>query len=124
SGLPRRRIVKPSALTAARPWFSFVNVMPNAANEPRANSLAVCESGDRRERTRFACYPSFHRALNPMVFATIVDRAAGPFFRVHLTPRAAPRTISLLGEHAISNAVCLPVTGLPAVCELMSHGPA
>jgi hypothetical protein len=28
---------------------------PNAANEPRANGIAVCESGDRRERTRFAC---------------------------------------------------------------------
>jgi hypothetical protein len=59
-----------------------------------------------------------------MVFAAIVDRPAGPFFRVHLTPRAAPRTISLLDEHAVSNAVCLPVTQLPAVCELMPHGPA
>jgi hypothetical protein len=27
----------------------------NAANEPRADRLAVGESGDRRERTRFAC---------------------------------------------------------------------
>jgi hypothetical protein len=26
---------------------------PNAANEPRANSRAVCESGDRREETSF-----------------------------------------------------------------------
>src|SRR5687768_9607652 len=30
----------------------------NAANEPRANSRAVCESGNRRERTRFACWLS------------------------------------------------------------------
>jgi hypothetical protein len=26
----------------------------NAADEPRANGFAVCESGDRRERTRSA----------------------------------------------------------------------
>jgi hypothetical protein len=27
----------------------------NAANEPRANGLAVCESGAHRARTPFAC---------------------------------------------------------------------
>ena len=59
-----------------------------------------------------------------MVFTAIVDRPAGPFFRVHLTPRGAPRTISLLDEHAVSNAVYLRVTRLPAVCQLMPHGPA
>ena len=28
-------------------------LVPNAANEPRANGIAVCESGDRREETSF-----------------------------------------------------------------------
>jgi hypothetical protein len=49
------------AAAAARAGSSNVrrsgalNCMANAAAVPRANGLAVCESGDRREQTRFAC---------------------------------------------------------------------
>ena len=46
-GPPRWNPFRPHSLNSA--------LQPNAANEPRANGLAVCESGDRRERTRFAC---------------------------------------------------------------------
>jgi hypothetical protein len=31
------------------------HLLPNAADEPRANGEAVCSSGDRRERTPSAC---------------------------------------------------------------------
>jgi hypothetical protein len=102
-----------------------MNLKPhNAADEPRANSIAVWESGDRREELDSLVWPSYYRAHDPMVFAAIVNRAADPVFRIRLTRRVAPRTISLFAEHAVSNAVCLPATWLTGVCELMPYGPA